>query len=406
MSQALTAGQRIDADTEARINLLSANTPTQDLKGNALNKWQGRLANSALWYWGIDAPQPAEVVNSMWSAYSTHEQSMQQIESMRDGAAPLRHLDDGSLELMTQSLQTVIDSGQTGYAAIHSGVGDVIEMTEVTVERANQLLRQYQDELAYRNGTSNTGPDIVAGNPDFTLDDYTPYETEQERRAREAAERRAAVKALREFKDALNAAKGTWESDDMQNLTDYTAGEKSWSDFLLRKHQLEVKYYEDREQVYRDFNLTEDEDYQELLKKKAEMLAAWLKKNAALQVEDARRQQQAEETQAKMDFYTPGNALYQNEEALQQQLFDIRLKYLKQMQAAYNQASEEWHNYAVQIEQAEAAEQLRRQKLLAQRIAEWKKQYEYQTAKQRYDLENELLLEAFDKGLISYEEYL
>ena len=51
------------------------------------------------------------------------------------------------------------------------------------------------------------------------------------------------------------------------------------------------------------------------------------------------------------------------------------------------------------LEQTESAEQLRRQKLLAQRVAEWKKQYEYREAKQRYDLEMELLADAFDKGL-------
>lgn len=107
-----------------------------------------------------------------------------------------------------------------------------------------------------------------------------------------------------------------------------------------------------------------------------------------------------------MYFYTPGNAIYQNEEALQQKLFEIRMKYLRQMQAAYNEASEEWHNYAVQIEQAEAAEQLRRQKLLAQKVAEWKKKYEYQEARKRYDLEMELLNEAYDKELVTYEEYL
>jgi uncharacterized protein YqgQ len=82
------------------------------------------------------------------------------------------------------------------------------------------------------------------------------------------------------------------------------------------------------------------------------------------------------------------------------------MKYLKQMQAAYNQASEEWHNYQVQIEQAEGAEQLRRQKLLAQKVAEWKKLYAYQDAKTRYDLEMELLADAYDKDLISYEDYL
>ena len=406
VSSAFSAGRPLDSETEARINALSANTPTKDMKGNALNRWQGRLANSALWNWGIEAPQPAEVVNQMWGKYETHEAALQQIEGMRDGIAPLRHLDDTSINWMVKSLQQVIESGQTGYAAIHSGEKNIIEMTEVTVDRARQLLSQYQDELAYRGAQSNSGPDIVAGNPDFSLDDFQPYETEKDRKARETEARRAAIKARQDFKEALNATKGVWETADTQNTVEYTSGLKSWSDYLLRKHELEMQYFEDREAVYRRFNLTEDEDYQELLKKKAEAQAAWLKKNAALKVEDAKRQQQAEETQAQMDFYTPGNELYGKEEALQQKLFEIRIKYLKQMQAAYNNASEEWHNYQVQIEQAEATEQLRRQKLLAQRVAEWKKQYEYLEAKKRYDLEEGLLLEAYDKNLISYEEFL
>ena len=406
VSSAISAGRPIDADVEARINALSANTPSKDLQGRALNKWQGRLANSALWNWGIEAPQPAEVVNQMWGKYETHESALQQIEGMRDGVAPLRHLDDGALDWMIQSLQQVIDSGQSGSAAIYSGESRVVEMTEVTVDRARQLLEQYRSELAYRGAQSNTGPDLVAGNPDFTLDDFTPYESEQDRKARETAERRAQIKARQDFKQALNATKGTLETADAQNTVDYTSGLKSWSDYLLRKHELEMQYFEDREAVYTRFNLTEDEDYQELLKKKAEAQAAWLKKQAALKVDEAKRMQQAEEVEAQMDFYTPGSDLYQNEEALQQQLFEIRMKYLKQMQAAYNQASEEWHNYQVQIEQAEGAEQLRRQKLLAQKVAEWKKIYAYQDAKTRYDLEMELLADAYDKNLISYEDYL
>lgn len=406
VSSAFSAGKPIDRETEARINALSANTPSKDMQGNALNKWQGRLANSALWNWGIEAPQPAEVVNEMWKKYETHESALAQIEGMRDGVAPLRHLEDQALDWMVQSLQQVIESGQTGYAAIFSGENNVVEMTEVTVDRARQLLAQYQDELAYRGAQSNNGPDLVSGNPDFTLDDYTPYETEQDRKAHETAERRAQIKARQDFKDALNATKGTWETADAQNTVDYTSGLKSWSDYLLRKHELEMQYFEDRQAVYQRFNLTEDEDYQELLKKKAEAEAAWLKRQSALKVDEAKRLQQAEETQAQMDFYTPGTDLYQNEEALQQQLFEIRIKYLKQMQAAYNQASEEWHNYQVQIEQAEGAEQLRRQKLLAQRVAEWKKQYAYKSAKERYDLEMELLADAYDKDLISYEKYL
>lgn len=405
VSQAIAAGKPIDNDTVARINELSTNTPTQDLKGNVLNKWQGRLANSKFWNWGIEAPQPSEVVNSMWKAYTTHENSLQQMEAMRDGVSPLRHLDEGALELIVQSLQKVIDSKETGYAAIYSDSSNVIEMTEVTVKKAKKLLKQYQDEIAYRSGSATTAHELVGGNPDFSIDNFTPYETEKERKARESAERRASVKARKDFKDALDVPKAEWEAATALNVTEASQGLKSYTDFLLEKHRLDLKYYTDREEVYTRFGLQEDEDYQELLKKKADYEAEWLRNNAALKVEDAKRHQRAEETQAQMDYYTPGNTIYQNEEALQQVLFSIRIKYLNQMQAAYNKASEEWHNYNVQIEEAEGAEQLRRQKLLAQRVAEWKKRYEYQDAQQRLNLEYTLLNEALSKKLINHEEF-
>ncbi len=57
-------------------------------------------------------------------------------------------------------------------------------------------------------------------------------------------------------------------------------------------------------------------------------------------------------------------------------------------------------------EQAEDAERLRRQQLLAGRIAEWHKQYEYREAGKRMKLEEDLLLEAYDNELISYEGFL
>ena len=361
----------------------------QAIKGNA---WQAKG-------W---AAHPVNIVNEMIGQQTEYNETMSAIDQIEREHNALAKYTEQDLRRLIDDIEPKVNAGQGGRVII----GIDSPQPEVKNLSASEL-RDFLDEARARLSVIQTpNPDPVSGNPDFTLDDYTPYESEKDRKAREAAERRAAIKARKDFKEALNATKGTWEADSALNTSEYADGLKSWSDFLLRKHELELKYYTDREAVYQRFNLTEDEDYQELLKKKAEYEAEWLKKNAALKVEDAKRQQQAEETQAQMNFYTPGNALYGKEEALQQQLFEIRMKYLRQMQAAYNQASEEWHNYAVQIEQAEAAEQLRRQKLLSQRVAEWKKQYEYREAKQRYDLEMELLADAYDKGLISYREFL
>lgn len=361
----------------------------QAIKGNT---WQ---ANGM-------ADHPVNIVNEMIEQQGEYNDTMAAIADIERENNALAKYTEQDLRRLIEDIEPKVNAGQGGRVVI--GIdGPQPEVKNLNAAELRDFLAEAQARLSVIQ-TPNVDP--VAGNPDFTLDDFTPYESDKDRKAREAEERRAAIKARKDFKEALNATKGTWESDTAQNVSDYSNGLKSWSDFLLRKHEIELKYFEDREAVYKQFNLTEDEDYQELLKKKADYEAAWLKKNAALKVEEAKRMQQVEETQAQMDFYTPGNALYGKEEALQQRLFEIKVKYLKKMQAAYNQASEEWHNYKVQIEQTESAEQLRRQKLLAQRVAEWKKQYEYREAKQRYDLEMELLADAFDKGLISYREFL
>ncbi len=361
----------------------------QAIKGNT---WQ---ANGM-------ADHPVNIVNEMIEQQGEYNDTMAAIADIERENNALAKYTEQDLRRLIEDIEPKVNAGQGGRVVIG------IDSPQPEVKNLNAAeLRDFLAEAKARLSVIQTpNVDPVAGNPDFTLDDFTPYESDKDRKAREAEERRAAIKARKDFKEALNATKGTWESDTAQNVSDYSNGLKSWSDFLLRKHEIELKYFEDREAVYKQFNLTEDEDYQELLKKKADYEAAWLKKNAALKIEEAKRMQQVEETQAHMDFYTPGNALYGKEEALHQRLFEIKVKYLKKMQGAYNQASEEWHNYKVQIEQTESAEQLRRQKLLAQRVAEWKKQYEYREAKQRYDLEMELLADAFDKGLISYREFL
>ncbi len=41
--------------------------------------------------------------------------------------------------------------------------------------------------------------------------------------------------------------------DTAQNVSDYSNGLKSWTDFLLRKHEIELKYFTDREEVYKRF---------------------------------------------------------------------------------------------------------------------------------------------------------
>ncbi len=378
------------------IDLQTTGTIGQDIVGE-LQGIKGSLQDK----WGWKA-HPVNVVNEMIGTHGEYNTAMGEIRQIERDTNPLAGYSASQLQSLITDFEVRQAQGQGGTIIV-----GIDEPNPTMRQLSASELSQFLDEARARLSVLETPQtDVVSGNPDFNLDDFTPYESEKDRKAREAEERRAAIKARKEFKNSLNDAKGEWEAGAAQNVSDYSAGLKSWTQFLLDKYSLEVKYFDDRMKIYEDYNLQEDEDYQELLKKKAELQAAWIQKNARMSVEESRRNQQAEETQARMDAATPRNALYGNEEAMQQKLFEIKVKYLEQMRDAYQRDSEEYHSYAVQLAQAEDAERLRRQQLLAGRIAEWRKQYEYRDAGERMKLEEDLLLEAYDKELISYEDFL
>lgn len=272
----------------------------------------------------------------------------------------------------------------------------------------NKLIARFKDNKTFEaefNGDTDIEVDVSDledGGGGYT----STVLSEKERKKREAEARRAAIKARKEFKAELDGAKGDWEAGDARNIAEYTQGLKSWTEFLTEKHRLQEKFYDDQLAIFERNNLQEDEDYKELLKKKEQLEADWLKRKAAMAVDDAKLAQKAEEVQAQIDYSTPGNALFRNEEALQARLFDIRIKYLRKMREAYNRDSREYHDYTVQITQAEEEEKLRIRKRFAELYAKYSTEYLNKTAKEQLDYQISLLTALQQAGQLSMEDFM
>lgn len=256
------------------------------------------------------------------------------------------------------------------------------------------------------NSSSDDEPDPDPDNDDDDGGYTSTVLSDKERKKREAEARRAAIKARKEFKAELDGAKGDWEAGDARNIAEYTQGLKSWTEFLTEKHRMQEKFYDDQLAIFERNNLQEDEDYKELLKKKEQLEADWLKRKAAMAVDDAKLAQKAEEVQAQIDYSTPGNALFRNEEALQTRLFHIRIKYLRKMREAYNRDSREYHDYTVQITQAEEEEKLRIRKRFAELYAKYSVEYQNKTSKEQLDYQISLLTALQQAGQLSMEEFM
>lgn len=383
---------------------------------------------------------PIEVLNALITKYNTMVTSTDSLRKDRAALSPMGGFTNEGVELLYNKLDDFFNGKEAQEAAkdplkatsrifklpkqfgtlSDDDIKSIAELMNITPEKYieqfgrekmlsfTEALVWFDDvksEYSYRTGKNPDDKGGVSAD-DFDYSDYTPYETDRDRRKREAEERRAAIKEKKEFKDALNADKQAWEDRDTANLRDFNAGLVSWKEYLEKKHLSEVQYFEDRKATYEKFELQEDEDYSELLKKKEEMEKAWIEQSAARKVADAQRRQQADETQLQMDYYTPGSAIYQKEEAMNQELHNIRIAYLKEMRSAYEKNTQEYQDYTLKIEQETANEELRIQKLMSKKLEEWKKQYSYLSAGERYAIEEELLYKAYSDSIIAYEEYL
>lgn len=299
-----------------------------------------------------------------------------------------------------------------GAAATEKALEMAVGKAEKKAEVAKAKMQSIYDAFGVMNlvdSDNSSSDDEPDPDPDNDDDDggYTSTVlSDKERKKREAEARRAAIKARKEFKAELDGAKGDWEAGDARNIAEYTQGLKSWTEFLTEKHRMQEKFYDDQLAIFERNNLQEDEDYKELLKKKEQLEADWLKRKAAMAVDDAKLAQKAEEVQAQIDYSTPGNALFRNEEALQTRLFDIRIKYLGKMREAYNRDSKEYHDYTVQITQAEEEEKLRIRKRFAELYAKYSTEYLNKTAKEQLDYQISLLTVLQQTGQLSMDEFM
>ena len=154
------------------------------------------------------ATHPVNIVNEMIAGQTEYNVTMEEIKDIERNGNPLATYTEAELRRFIRDNEANVDANRGGRIILglnepHPTVRDV----------SAAELRDFLDEARARLSVlESPTPEVVGGNPDFNLDDFTPYESEKDRKAREAAERRAQVKARKDFRDALNDTKGDWEA--------------------------------------------------------------------------------------------------------------------------------------------------------------------------------------------------
>lgn len=304
-----------------------------------------------------------------------------------------------------------------------AAVQNLNDKLDSSAERLEEIILQ-TDELNKANSklSKKTGdPSKIAPDIDFSASvDPTNINSgyvsqtkaDKERRKAEAEERRAAAKAKKEFKAQLDAYKAQKASADREVLELYKAGSIEYEELLHRRHENELRYYDNSlshfEKVFsdqKDTYLQDDKDYQNLLLNKEKSDEKYEKTRISLALESINRRKEAEERNVQHMYNIRTNPTLQDEIALQTKLYDIRKQALLDRQALYTAGSKEYADTEYEIKSLEQAKELSMRMLYFERVKTLREEYDKKSATERFALEKATLDTLLKNQILSTEQY-
>lgn len=192
--------------------------------------------------------------------------------------------------------------------------------------------------------------------------------------------------------------------NDMNQLA-YTLGEKSYLDYVQRKHQIDLEAISQQKKTLENANLTETQEYADLLKKEADLIADHEKGITQLKEDELENRHKAEADKITSKYFDPKDNTYSSEKSYRQALLELDINYLQKKQQLYEAGSKEYEEIEQQINERVAEDKLQKQKETSEAIAYYQKEYSQKSSAERMQMELNVLDELHKKGLLSEEEY-
>lgn len=231
-------------------------------------------------------------------------------------------------------------------------------------------------------------------------------------RKREALQRKQEALRKKNLKDAIQAQKALTDAELVENYRKYAQGEIDLRTF--RKKEKDIKMQSLDEQIR--INGAESEEAKALLRKKEELLMKYNDDVRSMSEEEIRYRHDTLALQLQSEYEQKEKMLYQNQEALNEALYQNELDALIERQRLYNKGTQEYLDLQAEIEQREGMHKIENarhyQELLSQLQEEYgEKDVEKQKAlavnrlqwMERYELQQ--MESLYKGGELKHEEY-
>lgn len=236
----------------------------------------------------------------------------------------------------------------------------------------------------------------------------THQASDKERKARAKAEKTAAAEARkreaeakRKQKQAADSIKAETNELMANNAKAYAEGKKTYQQFLDDRQNIQIKGFAKLKQLYG----AESNEYKQLLDNQVTVVkqhdAAILKMNE----QSIERERLQKEASIKAQYNDANSAIYQNDIALDESIYQNDADAMQKRLALYNEGSEEWLDLKAEMEQASLDHQLQMQESYQNQLKELRQQFGKQDLQAQETMYLNGLDNLYKQGLIKEEEY-
>lgn len=234
--------------------------------------------------------------------------------------------------------------------------------------------------------------------------------SDKERKARVKAEKAAAAEARkreaeakRKQKQAADSIKAETNELMADNAKAYAEGNKTYQQFLDDRQSIQIKGFAKLKQLYG----AESNEFKQLLDNQVNVVK---QHDAAIQKmneQTIERERLQKEASIKAQYYDVNSKIYQNDTALNEDLYKNDVEAMKKRLALYKdrEGSEEWLDLKAEMEQAELDHQLQMQESYQNQLRELRQQFGKQDLQAQETMYLNGLDNLYKQGLIKEEEY-
>ena len=236
----------------------------------------------------------------------------------------------------------------------------------------------------------------------------THQETEKERKAREKAEKKAAAEARkreaeakRKQKQAADSIKAETNQLMADNAKAYAEGKKTYQQYIDDREKITIAGIDKLKALYGE----DSNEYRQLLDDRVNAAKKHDEDIIKMREKDIERERLVREANIKAQYNDASSAIYQNDIARDEALYQNEVDAMKRRLSLYNEGSEEWLDLKAEMEQASLDHQLQMQESYMNQLKELRQQFGKQDVQAQETMYLNGLDNLYKKGLIKEEEY-